>query len=155
MQGSIFSVIGCSHASWTRVNLSSLLPSCCLIHIHACIRTQAPAGHWSPGNWLHQEGWRRRLVNYSNKQDHSYHPCGVNLPKKVIPFATKIMFIYVHSSLMSCVTTEMVILPLISKLLCRKTVGEENKQVVKGGNIRVGWWLVFNAIPNIQQLNRL
>lgn len=78
-------------------------------------------------------------MNYSNKQDHSYHPCGVNLPKKVIPFATKIMFIYVHSSLMSCVTTEMVILPLISKLLCRKTVGEENKQVVKEGNIRVGW----------------
>lgn len=44
-----------------------------------------------------------------------------------------------HSSLMSCVTTEMVILPFISKLLFRKTVGEEGKQVVEEGNMRVGW----------------
>lgn len=75
--------------------------------------------------------------------------------KKVIPFATKMMFIYVHSFLMSCVTTEMVILPLLGKLLFRKTAGEEGKQVVEEGNMRVGWWLVFNAIPTIQQLNRL
>lgn len=62
-----------------------------------------------------------------------------SVQKKVIPFATKMMFIYVHSSLMSCVTTEMVILPLISKLLFRKTAGEEGKQVVEEGNMRVGW----------------
>lgn len=48
------------------------------------------------------------------------------------------MLIYVHSSLMSCVTTEMVILPLVSKLLFRKTAGEEGKQVVEEGNVRVG-----------------
>lgn len=148
MQGSIFSVIGCSHASWTRVNLSSLLHSCCLIHMHACIHTQAAAGRWSPGNWLRQEGWGLWVTITSRITLK-------NLSKNVIPFATKVMFIYVYSSLMSCVTTEMVILLLNSKLLCRKTVGDESKQVVKEGNMRVGWWLVFNAIPNIQQLNRL
>lgn len=47
-------------------------------------------------------------------------------------------FISVHCSLMGCGTMEMGILPLVSKLLFRKTVGEEGKQVVGEGNMRIG-----------------
>lgn len=50
-----------------------------------------------------------------------------------------------YSSLTSCVTTEMVILPLISELLFRKTVGEEGKQVVEEGNMRVGQVISFQC----------
>lgn len=96
------------------------------------------------------------LVNYSNKQDCGLPPLWSKfIQKKSFHFPSKMTLISVHCSLMGCVTTEMVILPLVSKLLFRKTVGEESKQVVGEGNVRVGGRLVFNAISTIQLLNRL
>lgn len=59
-------------------------------------------------------------------------------PKPIIPLPAKITLICMRSSLMSSVSTEMVILPLSSEMLFRKTADEEGKQVVVEGNVRVG-----------------